>query len=109
MTAFEALFVPGRVREAIAGQSWLDSMLRVEQALADAGARAGIVLDARSLLADSRRRARATISRPETITVVPTAIAINPHPSVATGLAAAPSANSSARPTPPASSRRSWS
>lgn len=58
MTAFEALFVPGRVREAIVGQSWLDSMLRVEQALADAGARAGIVLDARSLLADSRRRAQ---------------------------------------------------
>ena len=43
MTAFEALFVPDRLREAISGQAWLGRMLEVERALANAGARAGVV------------------------------------------------------------------
>jgi 3-carboxy-cis,cis-muconate cycloisomerase len=43
VTAFDALFVPAEIREAVSGQSWLEAMLAVERALADAGAAAGVV------------------------------------------------------------------
>ena len=34
MTAFDALFVPADVREAVSGRSWLEAMLEFERALA---------------------------------------------------------------------------
>ena len=43
MTAFDALFVPAPVREAVSGRSWLEALLEVERALAAAGATAGAV------------------------------------------------------------------
>ena len=43
MSAFDALFVPDSLREAVSGAAWLESMLDVERALANAGARAGVV------------------------------------------------------------------
>ncbi len=43
MTAFDALFVPDDLREAVSGRSWLEAMLEAERALANAGALAGIV------------------------------------------------------------------
>ncbi|HEY6075900.1 MAG TPA: lyase family protein, partial [Gaiella sp.] len=43
MTAFDALFVPDDLREAVSGRSWLEAMLEAERALATAGALAGIV------------------------------------------------------------------
>lgn len=43
MTAFAALFVPERLREATAGPAWLAAMLEVERALANAGALCGVV------------------------------------------------------------------
>jgi 3-carboxy-cis,cis-muconate cycloisomerase len=43
VTAFDALFVPADVREAVSGRSWLEAMLEVERALAAAAARAGVV------------------------------------------------------------------
>ena len=43
MTAFEALFVPADVREAVSGRSWLGALLEVERALAAAGATVGVV------------------------------------------------------------------
>ena len=43
MTAFESLFVPDDLREAVSGRSWLEAMLEAERALANAGALAGIV------------------------------------------------------------------
>jgi len=43
VTAFDALFVPAGIREAVSGQSWLEAMLAVERALAAAGAAAGVV------------------------------------------------------------------
>ena len=43
MTAFDPLFVPADVREAVSGRSWLEALLEVERALAAAGARSGVV------------------------------------------------------------------
>ncbi len=43
MTAFDALFVPADVREAVSGRSWLEALLHVERALAAAGAAVGVV------------------------------------------------------------------
>jgi 3-carboxy-cis,cis-muconate cycloisomerase len=43
VTAFDALFVPAPVREAVSGQAWLEAMLAVERALAAAGASVGVV------------------------------------------------------------------
>ena len=43
MSAFDALFVPEDLREAVSGRSWLEAMLGAEHALANAGAIAGIV------------------------------------------------------------------
>ncbi len=43
MTAFDALFVPAELREAVSGRSWLQAMLDVERALAAAGASVGLV------------------------------------------------------------------
>ena len=43
MTAFDPLFVPADVREAVSGRSWLEAMLEVERALAVAEARVGVV------------------------------------------------------------------
>ena len=43
MTAFDALFVPAPVREAVSGRSWLEALLEVERALAAAGATVGVV------------------------------------------------------------------
>ncbi|HEX3290345.1 MAG TPA: 3-carboxy-cis,cis-muconate cycloisomerase [Gaiella sp.] len=43
MTAFDALFVPASVREAVSGRSWLEAMLEVERALAAAGSSVGLV------------------------------------------------------------------
>lgn len=43
MTAFDALFVPDDLREAVSGRSWLEAMLEAERALANAGALAGVV------------------------------------------------------------------
>jgi 3-carboxy-cis,cis-muconate cycloisomerase len=43
VTAFEALFVPADVREAVSGRSWVEAMLEVERALAAAGATVGVV------------------------------------------------------------------
>ena len=41
MTAFDPLFVPADVREAVSGRSWLEAMLEVESALARSSARVG--------------------------------------------------------------------
>jgi 3-carboxy-cis,cis-muconate cycloisomerase len=46
VTAFDALFVPDELREAVSSRSWLGAMLEAERALALAGARAGIVPEA---------------------------------------------------------------
>ena len=46
MTAFDALFVPAELREAVSGRSWLVAMLETESALAAAGASVGVVPDA---------------------------------------------------------------
>jgi 3-carboxy-cis,cis-muconate cycloisomerase len=43
VTAFDALFVPAELREAVSGRSWLEAMLDVERALAAAGASVGLV------------------------------------------------------------------
>jgi 3-carboxy-cis,cis-muconate cycloisomerase len=43
VTAFDALFVPEELREAVCGQSWLEAMLEVERALAAAGVSVGLV------------------------------------------------------------------
>jgi 3-carboxy-cis,cis-muconate cycloisomerase len=43
VSAFDALFVPDDLREAVSGRSWLEAMLGAEHALANAGAIAGIV------------------------------------------------------------------
>ena len=43
MTAFDALFVPAEIRDAVSGRSWLEAMLDVESALAGAGALVGVV------------------------------------------------------------------
>jgi 3-carboxy-cis,cis-muconate cycloisomerase len=43
VTAFEALFVPAELREAVSGRSWLREMLHVERALAAAGSSVGLV------------------------------------------------------------------
>ena len=43
MTAFDALFVPAPVREAVSGRSWLEALLEVERALAAAGATVSVV------------------------------------------------------------------
>jgi 3-carboxy-cis,cis-muconate cycloisomerase len=43
LTRFERLFVPAELREAVSGRAWLAAMLESERALAEAGARAGIV------------------------------------------------------------------
>ena len=48
MTAFDALFVPADVREAVSGRSWLDAILEFERALAAAGASVGVVPGAAS-------------------------------------------------------------
>ena len=37
MSAFDALFVPEDLREAVSGRSWLEAMLGAEHALANAG------------------------------------------------------------------------
>ena len=53
MTAFDALFVPDDLREAVSGRSWLEAMLDAERALANAGALAGIVpADAAATIAE---------------------------------------------------------
>ena len=46
MTAFEALFVPADLRQAVSSRSWLLAMLETERALAAAGAVVGLVPDA---------------------------------------------------------------
>jgi 3-carboxy-cis,cis-muconate cycloisomerase len=43
VTAFDALFVPAELREAVSGRSWLQATLDVERALAAAGASVGPV------------------------------------------------------------------
>ena len=43
VTAFDALFVPAELREAVSGRAWLAAMLEAERALARAGAAAGMV------------------------------------------------------------------
>jgi len=43
VSAFDALFVPEELREAVSGPAWLAAMLEAEWALARAGAAAGIV------------------------------------------------------------------
>lgn len=43
MTAFDGLFVPEELREAVSGRAWLAAMLDVERALASATAEAGLV------------------------------------------------------------------
>ena len=43
MTAFDALFVPAAIRDAVSGQSWLEAMLDVEGALATACASVGVI------------------------------------------------------------------
>jgi 3-carboxy-cis,cis-muconate cycloisomerase len=43
VNAFEPLFVPDRLREAVSGDAWLAAMLDAERALARAGERAGVV------------------------------------------------------------------
>jgi 3-carboxy-cis,cis-muconate cycloisomerase len=43
VSAFEALFVPAELRDAVSGRAWLAAMLDVERALANAGATAGLV------------------------------------------------------------------
>jgi 3-carboxy-cis,cis-muconate cycloisomerase len=43
VTAFDALFVPSELREAVSGRSWLEAMLEFERALAAAGAAVGVV------------------------------------------------------------------
>ena len=48
MTAFDALFVPADVREAVSGRSWLEAMLEFERGLAAAGASVGVVPSAAS-------------------------------------------------------------
>jgi len=48
VTAFDALFVPADVREAVSGESWLEAMLEFERALAAAGATVGLVPPAAS-------------------------------------------------------------
>ncbi|HEU0055715.1 MAG TPA: hypothetical protein VFQ08_00530, partial [Gaiella sp.] len=45
MTAFDALFVPAELRQAVSGRSWLEAMLETERALAAAGASVGLVPD----------------------------------------------------------------
>jgi 3-carboxy-cis,cis-muconate cycloisomerase len=46
VTAFDALFVPAELRQAVSGRSWLEAMLEMERALAAAGASVGLVPDA---------------------------------------------------------------
>ena len=43
MTAFDALFVPAELRDAVSGRAWLEGMLAAERALARAGSAAGVV------------------------------------------------------------------
>ena len=43
MTTFGPLFVPGPLRDAVSDAAWLDAMIDVERALANAGALAGVV------------------------------------------------------------------
>ena len=43
MAAFDALFVPARLRAAVSSHAWLEGMLDAERALATAGAAAGVV------------------------------------------------------------------
>ena len=43
MTAFEALFVPAELREAVSGTSWLEAMLAVESGLARACGATGVI------------------------------------------------------------------
>lgn len=43
MTAFEALFVPADLRQAVSSRSWLLAMLETERALAAAGAVVGLL------------------------------------------------------------------
>jgi 3-carboxy-cis,cis-muconate cycloisomerase len=45
VTAFDALFVPAELRQAVSGGSWLEAMLETERALAAAGASVGLVPD----------------------------------------------------------------
>ncbi|HEX6763694.1 MAG TPA: 3-carboxy-cis,cis-muconate cycloisomerase [Gaiellaceae bacterium] len=43
MRPFEAIFVPHEAAEAVSDRAWLEALLEAEQALANAGSRAGIV------------------------------------------------------------------
>jgi 3-carboxy-cis,cis-muconate cycloisomerase len=43
MAAFDALFVPAQLRDAVSPHAWLEGMLDAERALATAGAAAGVV------------------------------------------------------------------
>jgi len=43
VTAFDPLFVPSELREAVSGRAWLGAMLEMEAALATAGASVGLV------------------------------------------------------------------
>ena len=43
MTIFAAIFVPAELRDATAGQAWLEAMLEAEAALARAEAKAGVI------------------------------------------------------------------
>jgi 3-carboxy-cis,cis-muconate cycloisomerase len=43
VSTFALLFVPDALRDAVAGRAWLEAMLDAERALAEAGARAGVV------------------------------------------------------------------
>ncbi len=45
MSAFDALFVPAELREAVSARAWVAAMLEVERALARAEARAGVIPD----------------------------------------------------------------
>jgi 3-carboxy-cis,cis-muconate cycloisomerase len=46
VTAFDALFVPAELRQAVSGRSWLEAMLEMESALAAACASVGLVPNA---------------------------------------------------------------
>ena len=43
MSPFAPLFVPDELRDAVSGRAWLAAMLEAEQALAQAGAAAGVI------------------------------------------------------------------
>ncbi len=46
MTAFDGLFVPDELRDALSGRAWLAALVDVERALANAGAQTGFVPEA---------------------------------------------------------------